>query len=702
NRIAIPLSTGIGWGDFALPVLTRPGSYQIRAYTNWMRNFAADYFFDQSIIVSDTQLSIIKRKQKAGGDPDVQFFPEGGAIINGLRSKVAVKAISTKGIAEDIDGSIIDNDGNEVAVFSTQHLGMGVFAIIPQTGKNYKAKITRKDGKQFTVSLPKAQDDGFSIAVNNSQPDSISIRVASSAKLFETEKGARYYLLAQAGAKVYYTADFKLLSQSFTTRIDKQRFPTGIVQFTLFAENGEPLNERIAFIQHNDQLKLGISTAKEVYATRQKVNIAIKVADKDSKPVVGSFSAAVINEDLAGTKGISKNSILSNLLLTSDIKGYIEDPDYYFTNISDKTRADLDLLMLTQGFHRFEWKQVMNGKNPELLFDPETALTVAGYLKTNGGKPVSKGKVLMYKTKGGWFKKDTLTNEKGRFVFKDLVTDPDSTLKYVIQGRTGFDKKNLVTSIDTMAPFKTQPGNHTNVYDRDTLSVYQKTLNQQLKLSLDKRLISLKEVTIKAEKEPSRWGAIDPDQILRGFPKDASGETLSFYLTTRLRGITFQNGLPYTSRDPKTVMNILLDGSIIPPELFGTILASDVESIEVLRTTGKVDLLTGVGNVIVITSKRGQGLYTRQETPNVITYPSNGLYKAREFYSPKYEGPKTVMQTNDLRTTIYWKPDIITDKDGNTSLSFFNADTKGTYRITVEGIDTDGNIGHQVLTYKVE
>ena len=64
SRIALPLSTGIGWGDFALPVLTRPGSYQIRAYTNWMRNFAADYFFDQSIIVSDTQLSIIKKKQK--------------------------------------------------------------------------------------------------------------------------------------------------------------------------------------------------------------------------------------------------------------------------------------------------------------------------------------------------------------------------------------------------------------------------------------------------------------------------------------------------------------------------------------------------------------------------------------------------------------------------------------------------------------
>jgi hypothetical protein len=475
------------------------------------------------------------------------------------------------------------------------------------------------------------------------------------------------------------------------------------VQFTLFAENGEPLNERIAFIQHNDQLKLGISTAKEVYTTRQKVNIAIKAADKDSKPIVGSFSAAVINEDLAGIKGVSENSILSNLLLTSDIKGYIEAPNYYFTNISDKTRADLDLLILTQGFHRFEWKQVIDKSYPALNYEPENSLTVSGSIKTLGGKPIPNGKLMLYSVKGGWFKLDTLADENGKFTFKRLVTDQDTTIKYIVQGRTSTNGKNVVVTLDTIAPFRSWKNNdiaYGQLSDTTLLTLYQKQMTKQLKVNLDKRTIQLKEVVIKEQKAPLS-GVLDPDQTIRDFPKEGNGQTLSQYLAARTRGITFKNGLPYSSRLPDTPMNIILDGVVIDKYYFQSLNLTEIEGAEVLRTSGRRDIVNGVGNVIVLTRRKHFG-YTKPITPDVITYQSNGFYKAREFYSPKYDGPKTNMQTLDLRTTIYWKPDIITDKDGNASLSFFNADTKGIYRVTVEGIDMDGNIGHQVFTYKVE
>lgn len=700
SRIALPLSSGIGWGDFALPVLIKPGIYQIRAYTNWMRNFGPEYFFDQLISVQETSTLAGQKKQKVTGDLDVQFFPEGGLLINGLRNKVAVKAVANQGLGEDVNGSVIDNDGNEVAIFSTQHSGMGVFAVIPQAGKSYKAKITRKGGKQFTASLPKAQDEGFAIAVNSSQSDSISIRVAASAKLFDTKKGARYYLLAQSGAKVYYTAGFKLLAQSFTTRIDKKRFPTGIVQFTLFADNGEPLNERIAFIQHYDQLKLNIISAKDVYATRQKVSIAIKGTDKDNKAVVGSFSAAVVNEDLMDISGTSeKNSILSNLLLTSDVKGYIEQPDYYFTNVSDKTKADLDLLMLTQGYHRFEWKQVTGGTYPALTFEPETSLTVSGYVQKPDGKPIPNSKMMLYSIKGGWFRLDTLANESGKFTFKRLVTDQDTTIRYLIQGRTPTNGKNLVITLDTIAPFKARKNNDsfdTPLSDTTALTPYQKQMRQRLKVSLDKRTILLKEVSIREVKAPLS-GNIIPDQTIR-VPKNAIG-TIGQYLSSRAVGVIFKNGVPYSTRGG--IMNIILDGFPINKDYFASLNLDEIEGAEILRTTGRKDIATGLGNAIILTRRKYSG-YTKQLTPDVITFPSNGFYKAKEFYSPKYDGPKTNMQTLDLRTTIYWKPDIVTDKDGNTNLSFFNADTKGTYRITVEGIDIDGNIGHQVFTYKVE
>jgi len=703
NRIALPLSSGVTWGDFALSALLKNGNYHIRAYTNWMRNFSPGYFFDQPIRLSEPLTGVLQKKQRSNPNPDVQFFAEGGFLVNGLRTKVAIKAVGVNGLGENVDGSVIDGDGNEVSVFSCQHLGMGMFAITPQAGKSYKVKIIRNDGKQFTVNLPKAQDDGFAIAINNSRPDSLSIRVAASAKLFDAKKGARYYLLAQSGNKVYYTADFKLSAQSFTTLIDKKRFPTGIVQFTLFTDSGEPLNERIAFIRHDDQLKINLTSAKETHASRQKVTINIGANNKDGKPVLGSFSAAVINQDLVNYDQTTANSIFSDLLLTSDIKGYVEQPDYYFTDVTDKTNANLDLLMLTQGYHRFEWKQVMEEKYQQLSFEPENELSLTGYLKTNNGKPVSKGKVLLYKTKNGWFKLDTLTDQNGRFIFKGLIPDPDTTLKYVIQGRTGFNKRNLVISIDTIAPFIENKKTPNSFMQSDTikLTAYQKQVGQQLKLSLDKRIIPLKEVTIKAEKAPLSPVTMNPDQMISGFPKEASGQKLSDFLTARIRGVIFLNGLPYSSRVPKQPMTILLDGSVVPPELFQTINASEVEGIEVLRTSGKADPVTGITNVLMITSKRGVGLYTKEETPDVITYVSNGLYKAREYYSPQYNIMAGYQQP-DLRTTIYWKPDIVTDKNGNASFSFYNADTRGTYRVTVEGIDTEGNISRQVYTYKVE
>jgi hypothetical protein len=698
NRIALPLSSGVTWGDFALSALLKNGNYHIRAYTNWMRNFSADYFFDQPIRLSEPLTGVLQKKQRSNPNPDVQFFAEGGFLVNGLRTKVAIKAVGVNGLGENVDGSVIDGDGNEVSVFSCQHLGMGMFAITPQAGKSYKAKITRKDGKQFTVNLPKAQDDGFAIAVNNSRPDSLSIRVAASAKLFDAKKGARYYLLAQSGSKVYYTADFKLSAQSFTTLIDKKRFPTGIVQFTLFTDNGEPLNERIAFIRHDDQLKISLISAKETYNSRQKVTINIGANNKDGKPVLGSFSAAVINQDLVNYDQTTASSIFSDLLLTSDIKGYIEQPDYYFTDVTDKTNANLDLLMLTQGYHRFEWKNIIDKTLPALIYEPENSLSVSGNLKGFNGKPIPNGKIMLYSLKGGWFRLDTTAKQDGRFTFNGLIPDPDTTLKYVMQGRTVTDGKKLNVTLDTIAPFvnRTKVDLYYSMPDTLNQTAYQKQVRQQIKISLDKRVIPLKEVVIKdaavrsANKRMGSKGTIN-------IPEEVKGQTLSSYLYSKIVGVTFMNGTPYTYRGISTTpagqapapAAIMQDGLPIDPVIFSMLTVDGIERVE--SYGGGINLIS-----------RKHFKYVKEATPDVITFTSIGFYKAKEFYTPQYNKVSKGASGPDLRTTVYWKPDIVTDKDGKATFSFFNADIKGTYRVLIEGIDIDGNLGQQVFTYKVE
>src|SRR6185312_9956953 len=153
--------------------------------------------------------------------------------------------------------------------------------------------------------------------------------------------------------------------------------------------------ERIAFIQNNDTLKLDIKSNLTVYTTRQPVKISLDALDNTNKPITGSFSVAVINESRVGVDENAESTIVNNLLLTSELTGNIEQPNYYFTNSSNQTAADLDVLMLTQGCHRFEWKQVLSNAAPMIAFRPEKSLELAGTLKTPSGKPVPNGKITL-------------------------------------------------------------------------------------------------------------------------------------------------------------------------------------------------------------------------------------------------------------------------------------------------------------------
>ena len=306
-----------------------------------------------------------------------------------------------------------------MADFATQHLGMGVFALTPQSGKTYKAKIKSAGETGFTVDLPPATEEGFTLALNNTGPDSLYIRVAVNEKTFNEQKNSVFYIVAQTGGKAYYTSECKLEGLVYAAKVDKSRFPSGIAQFTLFSQSGEPLAERVAFIQSNDTMKLNLAAPSAIYTTRQPVKIEISASDHNNIPATGSFSVAVINESRVGIDENAESTIMNNLLLTSDLKGYIEQPNYYFANANDQSKADLDILMLTQGYRRFEWKQVLNNTNQSPAWLPEKSLELSGTLKTPSGKPVPNGKVTLVATKQNILR-DTTTDINGNFKFTGL------------------------------------------------------------------------------------------------------------------------------------------------------------------------------------------------------------------------------------------------------------------------------------------
>lgn len=726
NRsLKLQLTDGFAWGDFALADTLKDGNYRVRAYTNFMQNDGADYFFDQTIPVASLQS---KKRPESGAfqnshaKPDVQFFAEGGTLINGLKSKIAFKAVAPDGLGTVIKGTVADNENNVVATFASNQLGMGLVELTPKAGKKYHANIVYTDGITEAIDLPRADDSGYQLNIDNSDKNFIVVKVAGSKANLQTKLN----LVAQMGGVIYYAAQSIPGSKIFRVTISKSEFPTGIIQFTLFTETGEPLNERLIFVNNNDGLKIDVSADKVIYNARQKVSISLAAKNKNDQPVKGSFSVAVTDETKVPVNDDDGNGILADMLLTSDLKRTIENPNYYFNNIGPKTQADLDMLMLTQGYRHFEWKQIMSGGNQAIAYQPERSLGISGYVKTNKGRPVANAKVSLFTTRGGAFFIDTLTDANGRFVFDNLTFD-DST-KFVVQSRVKRGQDDVVLDLDSISPPQISAKNaHTTAIQEDanmdTYLISQKQFYQeQLKYGINQHSIIMKEVIIREKKKEliphsaNLNGNGAADQIITEKELDnlPCGRFIDC-LQAKLSGIIFKDGMLFVRRllatDPTKLgiytnpMLIIVDGTVMDAYFLANVEASQVAGVEVLMGPhfSAIYGSRGAGGAIVVTTKRAKPLnnYYRY-APGVVTYKPIGFYKAREFYSPQYDNPKTNQKMTDLRSTIYWKPDIATDKDGKASFEYFNADSKGIYRVVIEGIDADGNPGRQVYRYKVE
>jgi hypothetical protein len=659
-----------------------------------------------------TITKIVSFNTQASGT-DVQFFPESGNLVNGVRSRMGFKAVNASGLGTDVKGVVVDNTGTEVSKFETQHLGMGIIPIRPEAGKTYQARVTFSDGSQKTFDLPKALDQGYVLSVNNSDDANMFIRISASANLVGTTE---IYLVAQAGGVVCYAGKNSVTTASLSSSIPKSRFPTGVVQFTLFSASGEPLCERVSFVNRNDQLKLNVSAGNATSAPREKVKISLNAVNKDNKPAIGVFSASVIDDSKVPTDENTESTILSNLLLTSDIKGYVEQPNYYFNNPTEQTNADLDALMLTQGYRRFDWKQVIAGTSATLLFKPEQFLTISGTIKTDSGKPVVGGRVTVLSTKGGSFILDTLTDAQGKFAFKGLIFK--DSVKFVVQARDAKKRPYVQIELDRMGSHVITKRNSSSEIELNAanMTAYlqnSKTLHDSERLlGIGNHPIVLKEVNITAKKDNSTDysnnlnGSGHADQVIKG--EDLSTcPTIDICLQGRLLGVRFVNGVPYSTRSPNTPMLIVIDGiQSLDENYLSTLNPMDVASVEVLRSSAYLSIYggRGGGGVLIINTKRGLDPNYVSLTPavGISSYLPKGYYVARTFYAPKYDDPKINVQLADLRTTIAWHPRITTDKDGNASFEFFNAGSKATYRVVVEGIDGDGNLGRQVYKYKVQ
>ena len=739
--LKLQITNGMSSGDFALPDSLSGGTYRIKAYTNLMRSLGEDYLFNQDLKVVTTQGKVTDKMahNKSSKDEitavqtmpprkiDLQFFPEGGNLVNGVSSKIAFKATAPSGLGIGIRGLITDESGNQVASFNSQHLGMGTTIIKPIANKSYKANVMYSGG-MATFDLPKAVDVGYALAIDDSDPDYLKVNINAG----QQSREKRVTLVGQCrGVVCYYTAG-KLVNHSFSAMIRKDALPEGIVQFTLFSNNGEPMNERLVFIRHQGEFVLKLSTDKPAYHTRDKINVSLAATDNNT-PAAGNFSVAITNVDLVPVNENNESTILSNLLLTSDIKGDIEMPGYYFNEKNLNAASDLDLLMLTQGYCRFEWRKIINDKSPSESYQPEKSSFVSGTIKTIGGKPIPYGRVSMTSISKLFFNLDTIADEHGKFTFEHFpIMD---SIRYIIQASDKEVSKKSFIELDQRKYQKiNEPLDSSDSTAKENAQVlaYSNLSNtfhkEQIKQGIGSHGITLKGVTIKDKAEKKYLknsenlnGAGNANDVVTADQLPPAAPTFKDAIIGHLHGIQYVAGNFFYGMFPTLV---LLDGVEIQGNLtiimgnfkvdkekpsqadvMNSIPISQIASVEIIRDASLAAIygVRGAGGVIIVTTKRWNDLLPNGKLKvNFAYFSPVGFYKARAFYSPKYDSLKVNTKFSDLRTTIYWNPFVNTDESGKTQFEFFNADTKGTYRIVIEGIDNQGHLGKQVYTYKVE
>jgi hypothetical protein len=741
QTMLLPVENGITWGSITLSDSLQEGHYQLRAYTNWMRNFDDAYFFTKDLPIGNafsdkaaaqtvtTTGSRSNNGTAAGLVPaaqyTLQFFPEGGQMINELPARVGFKALAGNGLGIPVTGNIVDERGSQVAVFNAAFAGIGSVVFTPLSGHTYYAMAQYADGTQNKVPLPSAATAGYTLAADNTDADKVMVTLSA-----KGTSSKNVILAVQSNHRMVTAQKLTLVNGAAATTLQKEQLPVGIVQLTLFDESIKPVAERLVFIDHDEHLQIDIAPDKPAYHHHEPIKMMVEVKDELESPVAGSFSVAVTNASLL--PGSSGSTITSNFLLTSDLRGYIENPDYYFTAIDEQKIRALDNLLLTQGWRRFTWAAILAGNYPATPFTAEQGLALQGKVTNTAGQPVAKARVTLITKKGSGFIADTTTDSNGDFAFDRLYFADSMPVAVQAVGPNG-NKEVIVTLYPFMPPGISTMGSHVaNRPDSAFLNyiAQSKPWFEELrkKSVIDNKGTLLKAVTVKAKQLTKAQEAVAPSANLNG-PGHADQvvtyldlpncNDLTVCLPGKLMGVLFKsviiNGqatyVPYSARGMGKTMLVVVDGVDMSPVNgqfnLKNIPATDVQSIEVLQPGAYASAygFRGVGGVLVITTRRGgldyDGLDAdrkkNSKPPKGVAFATLKGYAAnREFYVPAYSPAAT-----DLHSTIYWQPNMLTNEEGKATIELPNGAAPGRYQVMIEGISGDGKTGTTVFTYEV-
>ena len=700
RSIIIRNKQGVSNGDILLSDTLPEGKYQLRSYTNWMRNFDEDFFYNKTIeiknpnyenIVTTHRLKAIKvfnRGYKKMETKHVMtFFPEGGYLLNGFQGKMAFKSENKLGQPVDVTGRILDDKGTEITTFQSVHLGLGYFEYTPVKGRKYVANVTFESGKTEKFTLPSALENGISMSVDPFEKDDILVTVFGNRSVSENIASNEVIIVGQSRGMVLYVSKGELKDKPLVSRISKKLFPSGIVQITVFDGRNEPQCERLTFIDPETE-----SNANEIDVTETKdddeITYQIEIVKPNGTPVLSNLSLSI--QELNGKNMPTNENIYTNLLLTSDLKGRIDQPSYYFNTSNKDAAKHLDLVMMSHGWRRFVWNDLMANRFPLLLYKPSEGIAIGGRITRDFFNiPVANSKVKLTVKDAYNDQFETLTDSHGNFNFQNLNYEDTINVKIEAFKPSGGKGVQIVVG-DTVVPkisTKTDISLRSIDFPKDKI----KANNHRERMEFKRNY--------KGKPEPP-----NQDMKIHSTPNDViyvkddvdGYSTILQYMQGKVSGVSIIGNKVtirgvnsfYGNTDPL----FLVDGVPVDQGMITSLNPKDIAIIEVLKGPEcAIYGSRGANGVIAFYSKRGQFMKR-----GVIEFGMQGYSKAREFYVPNYAAWNYKPVEYNVPRTLLWKPIIMTDANGMATVKFKNKTDVEKFYLTIEGMTSNGEIIHYI------
>ncbi len=625
-------------------------------------------------------------------DFDLAFFPEGGYMLEGKYNQVAFKALNSSGKSEEIQGKIVNSKGDSIASLQSLHQGMGRFLFMPHPEEQYYAICRNSKGIEKKIDLPQVTSSSATLA-STWKKDLLYLQLNRG-----TTPHSRYYLTAHCRGRVFMNTVWDT-EKDFIV-MDQKDMPTGVLHFILTDPELNPVSERLVFNKNKQDIaEVDFVTNQSNYKQKEQIAARIRLTDSQQQILRGNVSVSVTDDNDVFPD--SCLNILSTLLLTSDIKGYIEDPNYYFRNSDRHTDLYLDLLMMTQGWTRYNVSHILKGEfdyNKGVL---EIGQQISGSVK--GGilmtRTAQSYPVTLISLENNLFEK-TSTDSTGNFHFINFEL-PENT-RYMVQATTPKGRRRAEIHIEQeiFPKAKYIPFREESLTDHSMFDHFLKKADYKYITDNGMRHIFLDEVEITAARKVNNPNAIysspgfnhvvtekqiermRPTTILDIFSRTAGVQVRGNTVSIRGRGtpLFYVDGFEYTQEEVEMLV------------------VQDIQEVEIVKDGAAAIFGTkGANGAILITTKTGEVRFEDREKFHIKTTTPLGYQVRKEFYAPKYGPTEDHASTKpDLRSTIHWAPHLETNEKGEIYLRFYSSDTPATYSVVIEGITEDGKVIHAI------